>query len=58
MHIADPRQLPSGVFLYTRHPARRAMLTDGPPPEEQALAAQQMLMGAWPPEAATVAPAA
>jgi uncharacterized protein YciI len=122
MHIADPRQVPSGVFLYTLHPARLEMLTDGPTAEEQALAArhwvysqellargvvvfagrtltrdassfaavairvpspeaareivdadpavaggmftaqlfpfQPMLMGAWPPEAATVPPAA
>lgn len=120
MHVADPRQVPSGVFLYTLHPARLAMLTEGPTAEEQALAArhwaysrellargvvvfggrtlnrdadsfaavairapsaeaaravvdgdpavaggmftarlfpfQPMLMGAWPPEAATVAP--
>ncbi len=40
MHIADPRQVPSGVFLYTLQPARLAMLTEGPTPEEQALAAQ------------------
>ncbi len=122
MHIADPRQVPSGVFLYTLRPARLAMLTEGPTAEEQALAArhwtysqellargvlvfagrtlardagsfavavirapsqeearaiaegdpavaggvfrtevfpfQPMLMGAWPPEAATVSPAA
>src|SRR6476469_1670937 len=38
MHIADPRQIPSGVFLYTLHPARVTMLTEGPTPEEQALA--------------------
>jgi uncharacterized protein YciI len=122
MHIADPRQVPAGVFLYTLHPARVEMLTEGPTAEEQALAArhwtysqdllargvvvfagrtltrdagafaavairapsaeaareivdadpavaggmftaqlfpfQPMLMGAWPPEAATVPPAA
>ena len=122
MHIADPRQVPSGIFAYTLHPRRLAMLTEGPTAEEQALAArhwaysqdllargvmvfagrtlnrdsdsfavaairapsleaareiadgdpavaggvfsarlfpfQPMLMGAWPPEAATVAPAA
>ncbi|HET7585861.1 MAG TPA: YciI family protein [Gemmatimonadaceae bacterium] len=122
MHIADPRQVPSGIFLYTLRPARLAMLTEGPTPEEQALAGrhwmysqellsrgvlvfagrtptrdtstfavvvirapsldaareiaeadpavaggvfraelfpfQPMLMGAWPPEAATVTPAA
>jgi uncharacterized protein YciI len=40
MHIADPRQVPTGLFLYTLRPARLAMLTDGPTPEEQALAAR------------------
>jgi uncharacterized protein len=40
MHIADPRQVPSGVFLYTLRPTRLAMLTEGPTAEEQALAAQ------------------
>ena len=122
MHIADPARIPSGLFLYTLHPARIAMLTEGPTAEEQTLAGahwaytqellvrgvlffagrtltgdvntfaivairapsieaartivegdpavaggmfttqllpfQPMLMGAWPPEAATVAPAA
>lgn len=38
MHIADPRQVPSTIFLYTLRPARLAMLTEGPKPEEQALA--------------------
>ena len=37
MHIADPSQVPSGVFLYTLRPARAGMLTDGPTVEEQAL---------------------
>ncbi len=40
MHIADPRQVPSGVFLYTLHPNRLAMLTDGPTDAERAVAAQ------------------
>ena len=38
MHIADPRQFPSGIFLYMLHPARLEMLAEGPTPEEQALA--------------------
>jgi len=38
MHIADPQQFPSGVFLYTLRPVRLAMLTEGPTMEEQALA--------------------
>src|SRR6185312_325789 len=40
MCIADPRQVPSGLFLYTLRPIRLAMLTDGATPDEQALAAQ------------------
>ena len=40
MHIADPRQVPTGLFLYTLRPVRHAMLTDGATPDEQALAAQ------------------
>ncbi|MDB4950567.1 MAG: YCII-related protein [Gemmatimonadetes bacterium] len=40
MHVADPRQVPANVFLYTLHPVRTAMLTEGPTPEEQALAGQ------------------
>jgi uncharacterized protein YciI len=40
MHIADPRQLPAGLFLYTLRPRRLAMLTEGATPEEQALAAR------------------
>jgi len=40
MHIADPRHVPTGLFLYTLRPVRLAMLTDGPTPDEQVLAAQ------------------
>jgi uncharacterized protein len=40
MHVADPRQVPSTVFLYTLHPTRVAMLTEGATPDEQALAAR------------------
>ena len=40
MYIADPRQVPTGLFLYTLRPIRVAMLTDGATPDEQALAAQ------------------
>lgn len=40
MHIADPRQVPTGLFLYTLRPVRLAMLTEGATPEEQTLAAQ------------------
>src|SRR5215216_3947990 len=40
MHIADPTQVPTGLFLYTLRPVRIAMLTDGATSDEQALAAQ------------------
>ena len=40
MHIADPRHVPTGLFIYTLRPARLAMLTDGPTADEQALAGQ------------------
>ena len=40
MHIADPRQVPTGLFLYTLRPIRLAMLTEGPTPDEQMLAAR------------------
>ena len=40
MQIADPRHVPTGLFLYTLRPVRLAMLTDGATPDEQALAAQ------------------
>jgi uncharacterized protein len=38
MYIANPTQIPPGVFIYTLHPTRIAMLTDGPTDEERALA--------------------
>ena len=38
MYIADPRQVPTGLFLYTLTPRRLAMLTEGATPDEQALA--------------------
>ena len=40
MHIADPTKVPSGVYLYTLHPTRLAMLTEGATPEEQMTAAR------------------
>lgn len=40
MHVADPRQTPAGLYLYTLHPTRLAMLTEGPTPDEMALAGQ------------------
>jgi uncharacterized protein YciI len=38
MHIADPRQVPAGLFVYTLRPTRVAMLTEGATPDEQAIA--------------------
>jgi len=43
MHIADPRQVPKGVYLYTLHPTRLAMLSEGATPEEQAIAGRHWL---------------
>ena len=43
MHIADPRQVPTGLFLYTLRPRRLAMLTEGATPEEQGLAAHHWM---------------
>jgi len=40
MRIANPLQIPSGIYLYTLHPTRLAMLTDGATPEEQMTAAR------------------
>ena len=40
MYIADPRQIPHGVFAYTLHPTRLAMLRDGATPEERTLAGE------------------
>jgi uncharacterized protein YciI len=40
MYIADPRQIPQGVFAYTLHPTRLAMLTDGATAEERTLAGE------------------
>ena len=40
LYIADPRQLPAGLFLYVLRPRRLAMLTEGATAEEQAIAAR------------------
>jgi uncharacterized protein YciI len=40
MYVADPRQVPADVYMYTLHPARPAMLVEGPTDEERALAAR------------------
>ena len=43
MYIADPRQVPSGLFVYTLKPLRVAMLTEGATPEEQAIAGRHWM---------------
>jgi uncharacterized protein len=40
MYIADPRQVPQGIFAYTLHPTRLAMLTEGATAEERTLAGE------------------
>ena len=40
MYVADPSKIPPNVYMYTLHPTRPAMLTEGPTDEEKALAAQ------------------
>src|SRR2546423_3720927 len=40
MHIADPRQVPSTVFMYALYPTRLAMLTEGATEGERAAAAE------------------
>ena len=40
MYTANPMQPPANVYMYTLHPTRPAMLTQGSTAEEKALAAQ------------------
>ena len=40
MYIADPSQIPQGIFAYTLHPTRLAMLTEGATAEERTLAGE------------------
>ena len=40
MHVADPRQMPATVFMYTLHPTRLEMLTSGPTEAEVTAAAE------------------
>ena len=40
MYIADPRQVPQGIFAYTLHPTRLAMLTEGATAAERTLAGE------------------
>ena len=39
MHIADSRQIPSGIFAYSLHPTRLTMLTEGATDGKRALPA-------------------
>jgi uncharacterized protein len=43
MHIADPKQVPANLYIYTLRPIRLAMRTDGPTAEEQTLAARHWM---------------
>lgn len=38
MNVADPTKPPTDVYMYTLHPVRAAMLTEGPTEAEKALA--------------------
>src|SRR5579872_6273501 len=40
MHVAEPSKPPADVFMYTLHPARPSMLTEGPTEAEKTLAAR------------------
>jgi uncharacterized protein YciI len=40
MFVANPTEIPTDVFMYTLHPVRLAMLTEGPTEAERGLAAQ------------------
>ena len=42
MHIADSRQIPSGIFVYTL-PTRLALLTEGATDQERAILAQHRI---------------
>jgi uncharacterized protein YciI len=39
MFVANPLEIPDDVFMYTLHPTRLEMLTEGPTDSEKALAA-------------------
>ena len=43
MFIANPAEVPPDVFLYTLHPVRLAMLTEGPTDAEKMMAAQHWM---------------
>ena len=43
MHVADPRQVPSTIFMYTLHPTRLAMLTEGATDAERSSAAEHWI---------------
>jgi uncharacterized protein YciI len=43
MQVADPRQVPSTVFMYTLYPTRLEMFTSGPTDAERASAAEHWI---------------
>jgi uncharacterized protein len=43
MHVADPRQVPSTVFMYTLYPTRLEMFTEKPTNAERASAAEHWI---------------
>jgi len=40
MHVANPMQKPTDIFMYTLHPTRLAMLTEGATDAERMMAGQ------------------
>jgi uncharacterized protein len=43
MHVADPRQVPSTVFMYTLYPTRLEMFTSGPTDVERFTAGEHWI---------------
>ena len=43
MHVADPRQVPSTIFMYTLYPTRLEMFTSGPTDAERSTAAEHWI---------------
>jgi uncharacterized protein YciI len=43
MHVADPRQVPSTIFMYTLYPTRLEMFTSGPTDAERSSAAEHWI---------------
>jgi uncharacterized protein YciI len=43
MYVADPRQVPSTIFMYTLYPTRLEMFTSGPTDAERSSAAEHWI---------------